>query len=110
MADLNTIKEMFGLDVTCTAGDDPCLHIENSYMVEDKSTIKLILTYIHDTDEYKALVEAGYNRTYDGEYKEWAAHNVLYRWGINRSSTRSVDINNKETKFRKFCYAFLSTF
>lgn len=110
MSKLSDIKLIFDLDVTCTAGDNPCVHIENSHLVKDKDDVKRVLERIHETDEYKELVEAGYNRTFKSQYHEWVGHNVLYRLGYAKHRTGSVDIDNNESKWRKVIYAVLSIF
>lgn len=89
---------------------NPCLHIENSNVITKKSDIWAALNYIHDTEEYKSLVESGYNRTMTSEYHEWVGHNVLYRLGLMKTRTGSVDIDNNEPKWRRVVYAFLSMF
>ena len=110
MSKLDDLTLVFGITVTCTAGDNPCIHIKDSHLVDTKDAIKMALRHIHRTDEYKALVEAGYNRTFDSEYREWVGHNTLYRWGFMRDSTRSVDIDNNEPKWRRALYSVLSAF
>ena len=94
----------------CGKGGNPCLHIDNSYLVQSGEEIKNILNYIRSTDGYKRLQEAGYTRTHESEYQEWKAHNFLYRIGYKRDRTKSVDIDQNEPKWRKFMYAILSIF
>jgi predicted small secreted protein len=96
--------------VTVTLGEDPCLHIKNSYLIKTKEDIMRALEFIHTTRKYMVLKKGGYSRTLKSEYQEWAAHNFLYRMGYKRERTRSVDINQNETKLRKFIYAVLSIF
>lgn len=89
---------------------NPCIHIENSHIVTDKTDILKTLNYIHNTDEYKKLLEIGYKRTLKSEFYEWVGHNVLYRFGILKKRTGSVDIDNNEPIWRRIVYAFLSLF
>lgn len=98
------------INVTVTLGESPCLHIENSYLLTTKRGIMGVLECIRDTKIYEDLKAAGYNRTPKSEYQEWKAHNVLYRLGIARARTKSVDIDQNESKLRRFIYAILSIF
>lgn len=91
-------------------GGNPCLHIQNSYILKRGRTIKAELEYIHTLDEYKKLKESGYTRTFKSEYREWKAHNFLYRIGFMRARTGSVDIDQNEPLWRRFIYAILSIF
>ena len=68
------------------------------------------LEYIHTKEGYKTLCESGYTRTIKSEYREWKAHNFLYRIGFMRSRTGSVDIDQNEPMWRRFIYAILSIF
>lgn len=96
--------------VTATLEENPCLHITDSHVIKTKSGIMEALEFIHTTQMYKDLQGAGYNRTINSEYQEWAAHNVLYRLGIFRKRTGSTDIDQNEPTWRKVVYAVLSIF
>ena len=96
--------------VNFTYDGNPCLHIKDSYKIKSASDIKAALEYIHGMDEYKKLLETGYTRTFQSEYREWKAHNVLYHLGVAKWSTGSVDIDQNESKLRRFMYAILSIF
>ena len=98
------------IDVSFSTGENPCLHIEKSYLIKTGKEIKETLEYIHTMSGYKELQAAGYTRTLESEYREWKAHNFLYRLGIARERTGNCDIDQNETKFRKFVYAILSIF
>ena len=99
------------LIISFTFGDNPCIHIQNSHLVKSKKAIKTILAnYIHKTSSYKELKAAGYTRSLKSEYREWRAHNILYRLGYKRHRTGTTDIDQKESKFRRFIYAILSIF
>ena len=54
------------------------------------------------------LKEAGFNRSEQSMYEEWAAHNTLYRWGYKRERTASVDIDQGESFLRLLAYAILA--
>ena len=96
--------------VSFSYGDNPCIHIKNSYLVTKNEDIKSVLEYIRGLDEYQKLKEAGYTRTPTSEFYEWKGHNVLYKLGYQRSRTGSVDIDQKEPMRRRFVYAILSIF
>jgi hypothetical protein len=91
-------------------GENPCLHIENSHILKRGKTIMAELEYIHTMDGYKELQASGYTRTIKSEYREWKGHNTLYRLGIMRNRTGSVDIDQNEPMWRRLFYAVLSIF
>lgn len=88
------------------------IHIEGSYKVPDKKSIKGALNMITDSSnlDYRALTEFGFNRTFKSMEREWAAHNVLYRLNYERERTKDVDLNKSETIGRKIGYFILSLF
>ena len=98
------------IKVTFTTGENPCIHIQNSHLVKKGADIKEALKYIHLMDGYKDLQANGYTRSMGSEYREWKAHNFLYRLGIARSRTVTCDIDQNESKYRRFIYAILSIF
>ena len=91
-------------------GDNPCLHIKDSHLIQKKQEIQMLLDYIHKLDGYKDLQAAGYTKTFKSEYREWRAHNFLYRIGYKRERTGSVDIDQNEPMWRRVVYAVLSIF
>lgn len=91
-------------------GDNPGIHIKNSYLVTRNEDIKSVLEYIRGLDGYKKLKENGYTRTPQSEFREWKGHNILYKLGYKRQYTGSVDIDQKEPMWRRFVYAILSIF
>ena len=104
------VCEEAGLNVSFSLGVNPCLHINNSYLMKSRDEIKTFLHYIHTLDGYKELQSAGYTRTFESEYKEWKAHNFLYNIGFQRERTGSVDIDQNEPRWRRIIYAILSIF
>jgi hypothetical protein len=94
--------------ISFSYGDNPCVSIQNSYLIVRDDDIKVVLEYIRGLDGYKKLKELGYTRTPKSEFNEWKGHNVLYKLGFMRSHTGSVDINQNEPKWRKAMYAILS--
>lgn len=84
--------------------------IIDGFKAKTKAEIMRVLEVIHTTSCYSMLVKRGYTRTIESEYQEWRAHNILYKMGILRERTGSVDISNNESKVRRFGYAVLSMF
>lgn len=98
------------MEVSFNFGNYPCVSVKDSYKVSKRSDILKCLEKIHSTFEYKRLQQSGYSRTLQSEYREWKAHNLLYRLGICRERTGSVDINQNESKLHRLCYLVLSIF
>lgn len=86
------------------------IHIENSHELYTRQEVIDALDYIHSTEEYKELAAAGYTRTLKEQVDEWIAHNVMWSWGYKRNRTGSVDLNQNESKFRKFIYSIIAFF
>lgn len=99
-----------GLEVAFSYSKNPTLTIKNSYLLNDNEAIKHLLNIVHKFPEYKTLQEAGYSRTFNSEFREWKAHNFLYRIGYKKDRTRTVNIDQNETKLRLFVYKILSLF
>ncbi len=110
LSNYEAIFKQAGIGVEFSYGDNPCLHIKNSYLIRGKNNIERYLRFIHRTDEYKKLCSVGYTRTFKGEINEWAGHNVLYRLGYKPHQTGSVDIDQKEPYWRRIFYNILSIF
>ena len=103
---INTVKDL----ISFSYGDNPCVRIRDSYLINNNSDIKTVLEYIRSLDEYKKLKEYGYTRTPASEFNEWKVHNFLYKLGYKPERTGSVDIDQNESKFHRFVYAVLSIF
>lgn len=65
------------------------VHIENSAIVTSKSEMKELLYAI----QHKHSECNTFKRSYNSLIAEWRAHNRLYRLGIEKNRTRSVDLN-----------------
>lgn len=102
MIEFNTDK------VTFLYTKNPTLHIEDSYLIDTEEDITNALYAIHQMDLYKDLRDFGYTRTFQSEFNEWKAHNILYKMGIARARTGSVDISQNESKLFRLGYAILS--
>ena len=86
------------------------ISIIDGYKAKTKEEILCVLEAIHSASWYKLLLRRGYTRTLKSELQEWAAHNILYKLGILRARTGTVDISNNESKIRRFGYSVLSIF
>lgn len=93
-----------------TKTDNPGFKVYESYKITKKKNILAELERIHMCRDYLDICAAGYNRSIMSEYREWKGHNVLYKLGIARDRTRSVDINQNEPMWRRVVYAILSIF
>ena len=100
----------FNKNISFSYGENPCIHIKDSYLIQSKEDIKSMLEYIRSLSGYKQLQRDGYTRTFESEYREWKAHNFLYNIGFQRKRTGTVDIDQNEPKLCRFIYAILSIF
>ena len=90
--------------------DNLNIHIDDSYLIEGREAVASAIQYIQSTTEYKEFVKAGFSRTTGCLINEWLAHNILYKWGYQKARTGSVDLDQNESKFRKFIYFILTFF
>lgn len=83
------------------------VHIVTSFQITDRKGKEEVIDYI-----LKVAKEYGfeYKRSKKSWIREWSAHNTLYQWNYQRERTGSVDLNEDESLFRRFCYFFLSLF
>lgn len=84
------------------------IHIHNSYQVTKTEDMKMILDTIMGKSFYVKMTDAGFNRSKGSMLREWKAHNVLYKWNYQPNRTKSVDLDENESSWRRFCYFFLS--
>ena len=80
------------------------VHIENSYRVKRVEDMRDILIRIRASTMYQ------YKRTDDSWVNEWLAHNWLYSLGYEKERTGSVDLSEKESKWRRFVYSVIALF
>lgn len=90
-SDFTAVVDEYGLNV----------HIEDSYKIKDKDKQIKILEYLHKS--YSWFKE----RSIKSYLREWRAHNRLYKLGLFRRHTKDVDLNVKESMFRRFIYFFI---
>lgn len=81
------------------------IHIKDSYRIQSDEDKKQILHKIMGSHSY---VAGHYKRNFKSYLREWKAHNYLYNKNFKREQTASVDLNDNESLFRRFCYFFLS--
>lgn len=105
---IKDLTKAYGIEVSFSYGDNPCIHIKDSYKVTSGTDMEVALRHIHQSSEYVELQHHGYNRSFASELREWKGHNILYRFGILRDRTGSVDIDQNEPKWRRVIYALLS--
>lgn len=90
------------LEITITPMN---IHIKDSYRITETKDKKKVLDYILSVAKEHGIE---YKRSKGSWLKEWKAHNALYQWKYQRERTGSVDLNEDETLFRRFCYWFLA--
>lgn len=95
--DSQTIVNIEKLNITIT----------NSYQFNSKQ-MSDILDYIMNKNYFKILTAAGFTRSKTSLLREWKAHNYMYQKGIQINRTKDVDLNENESRWRRFCYFFLS--
>lgn len=100
----------WGIEVKFTYGDNPCIHIKNSHLVDARNDRKAILNYIYTLSEYQRLLAVGYNRTTKSQLREWDGHNFLYKIGYQRGRTADVSLDQNEPMWRRCCCAIFSLF
>ena len=81
------------------------IHIFKSYLIDRENMDEWLDLIRRSIRSASGLV---YKRSNDSWRSEWIAHNVLYNMGIQRSRTSEVDLNEDETKFRRFCYSVIA--
>ena len=83
------------------------IHIVNSFRVKTTYEMSKIIFLIKGAAQNRGII---YPRSNKSLIREWKAHNVLYFLGIKRNRTRSVDLNQNESVFRRIGYFVLSLF
>ena len=83
------------------------LKIVDSYKFDKSDMLPILQVIRHKIVEDDGVI---YSRSNESWFTEWRAHNVLYKAGIQKERTGSVDLNEDEGKFRLFCYKILAIF
>ena len=87
--------------------DSSNIHIFNSHKIKRKQDMEKILSIIQCASFNRGIF---YTRSTKSWVRKWKAHNILYKLGIKKERTKSVNLNEKETMLRKFGYFILSLF
>ena len=101
-------------DVRCEAAFSPIdsknlnICVKNSYKIKYSDDIENLLKIISNSPTFIEFKIAGYKRTLSSMRREWEAHNLLYKFGIFKTSTGSTDLDNNESFIRKAGYVVLS--
>jgi hypothetical protein len=80
------------------------IHIEDSYKISKRKDIIDIMDWIYDNYDNKVIQ----NRTKSSCINEWIAHNNLYKLGLFKSHTVSVDIDYPQKWYMPIIYKLLS--
>lgn len=83
--------------------DDNNVHIVDSYKVKEIDDF---------LSELKPLTDADfdYKRSLKDWSTEWYAHNLIYKFGLFRSHTKDVDLNENEYKLAVLIYKLMKPF
>lgn len=100
------MKNIYIKNHICHCTDD-CITIINSY---DITNYNNIIDFLSIVGSEVTLYGFEYKRDVDDWAKEWYAHNILYKMGLFRSHTKSVDLSEKEPKYRIICYNLIYKF
>ena len=76
----------------------------DSYLLDAKQDIKTVLGDIKADSRCPKEV---LSRSNTSLYREWKAHNRLYKWHLFRNRTKDVNLGY-EPWYRRLCYFFLA--
>lgn len=99
------VKGINGIEYSVKASDDN-INIKDSWLAKGKEEKMHIINEIKRLTNVKVL-EA---RSMQSMLTEWKAHNVLYKWNIERARTADVDIDINPSLLHRICYKILSIF
>ena len=86
------------------------IHVENSAALVGKQKISRAIKEITSWTQWAYILTLGYARSASSMRAEWAAHNLLFDHGYEPERTGSVDLDQNESKLRRFLYHILSWF
>lgn len=78
--------------------------IIDSYKITSK---EVMLDFINQLREEHKEFQARTSLSY---YREWKAHNILYKLDLFKSHTKDTDLNIDEKLSRRICYFIISLF
>ena len=84
------------------------IHIEDSWQIRSRRSISDAVAEANSILDDNSIDSPFDNRTEKSMVREWVAHNNLYRLGIKKRRTGSVDLNYPQRWFEPFCYFILS--
>lgn len=91
-----------GYNIEYSISNNNC-HIVDSYMIKGKRAKLNFISYV--LFEYEGFAKARSSMSY---YREWKAHNILYKWKVKPESTKDTDLNTNESLIRRLGYFFIS--
>lgn len=80
---------------------DNCEIIDSFYIHDKETKIEFIKILIHNFDKFSKRSVMSY-------YREWKAHNILYKLGVQKERTGIVDLNIDEHWLLRLGYFFIS--
>ena len=94
-------------DIITIYFDSKNIKITESYTITDPACMLDALNLIREEAQ---RFNIQYKRTNMSWIREWKAHNMLYKAGVQKERTGSTDLNEDETLRRRLGYWFLSLF
>lgn len=80
---------------------DNCTIIDSFYIHDKETKVQFIKMLIHNYEKFN-------KRSVNSYYREWKAHNILYKLGFAKERTKNVDLNINEYWWRRLGYFFIS--
>lgn len=78
--------------------------IIDSYKITNKEVMLYFINRLREEHkEFQVRTSLSY-------YREWKAHNILYKLGLFKSHTKDTDLNIDEKLSRRICYFIISLF
>ncbi len=75
--------------------------IYNGFTIKNRKIMTEFCKYVLSSGVFSKRSSSSYVR-------EWCAHNLMYRFKISPKRTRDVDLDARESAFRRFVYFVLS--
>lgn len=92
----------FTIEYTLSKGN---VHIVDSYKIRKKADMNGIVAAIRAEAKKKGYT---YKRSNSSWVTEWRAHNYMYDRGQERARTRSVDLNENESRWKLLSYSLMA--
>lgn len=78
--------------------------VKNSYLLSTKNAIR---EEVEEIVDYRKITKRPVTRSINSYVREWRGHNRLYKWGIARSHTRDVDLNENNNIIEELLWLIL---